>query len=433
MNCSECKQHVHHLVDNGNDVLAGQLKSHIAACPDCYTEYEAMMDVAGLFKEGKQLSAPASLKTSLMNEITIVEAKKKTGKLATIKKIAMGVAAIFLLVIMIPFFAKNTSAAKATNLLEKAIHALESVSSMIMKMDIRTKGEENFQYIDKDEPLVTQVLTQDFKNKKWRIDKPGRSAFMRNDTTYIYIKKEKLAIFISGDAKGIMGWFKILLQPTSILREENVQAHQKGSKIEMKEAGDEIFLTVQSKASGTFINDIGRNSSIEESDNRREYVFDKKTNLLKAFKVYLIEKKSETLMLEMKDIQYNVAIESDAFNIQLPQGSQWEAFRMPEKNEKLGALEPEELAKLILTDLSKNDFQSHPEIWGIVPKSLLTLINEKYAGLEMISIGKAFQSGIYPGYFVPCKIKLKDGTIESKNLAIRNDNANKAWMLDGGF
>ena len=67
---------------------------------------------------------------------------------------------------------------------------------------------------------------------------------------------------------------------------------------------------------------MGKDNSIEESNNRREYVFDKKTNLLKALKIYLVEDKTETLMLEMKDIKYNIPVDSDVFNLQLPQDLQ---------------------------------------------------------------------------------------------------------------
>jgi RNA polymerase sigma-70 factor (ECF subfamily) len=48
-------------------------------------------------------------------------------------------------------------------------------------------------------------------------------------------------------------------------------------------------------------------------------------------------------------------------------------------------------------------------------------------------IGEPFQSGIYRGYFVPYQIRMRNGYVKSHNLAVRNDNPNGRWMVEGGF
>ncbi|GHU74492.1 hypothetical protein FACS189413_19270 [Bacteroidia bacterium] len=61
------------------------------------------------------------------------------------------------------------------------------------------------------------------------------------------------------------------------------------------------------------------------------------------------------------------------------------------------------------------------------------IIKENFYGLEIIKIGEAFQSGTYPGKFVPVEIRLANGDIQKTKLAVRNDNEGKVWILDGGI
>lgn len=42
-------------------------------------------------------------------------------------------------------------------------------------------------------------------------------------------------------------------------------------------------------------------------------------------------------------------------------------------------------------------------------------------------------SGAYPGYFVPCRLLKRSGEEVEINLALRNDNPNQVWLVDGGL
>jgi hypothetical protein len=54
-------------------------------------------------------------------------------------------------------------------------------------------------------------------------------------------------------------------------------------------------------------------------------------------------------------------------------------------------------------------------------------------GLEVISIGEPFQSKGYSGWFVPYKIKSREGEIHENNLALSNDHKAQRYVVDGGF
>ncbi len=60
-------------------------------------------------------------------------------------------------------------------------------------------------------------------------------------------------------------------------------------------------------------------------------------------------------------------------------------------------------------------------------------IKQDYGGIQVISVGEAFRSGMYAGWFVPYEIRMPGGRIKKHNLAVRNDNPQQRFILDGGF
>ncbi len=54
-------------------------------------------------------------------------------------------------------------------------------------------------------------------------------------------------------------------------------------------------------------------------------------------------------------------------------------------------------------------------------------------GLEVVQLGKPFKPQLYGGWMVPYTIKFKDGNTKSWNLAVRNDNPAKRYVVDGGL
>ena len=61
------------------------------------------------------------------------------------------------------------------------------------------------------------------------------------------------------------------------------------------------------------------------------------------------------------------------------------------------------------------------------------MLKSKFGGLTIMQLGEPFKSGQYVGEFVPYEIRLQSGKTIRHNLALRNDNPNKVWMVDGGF
>ena len=111
-------------------------------------------------------------------------------------------------------------------------------------------------------------------------------------------------------------------------------------------------------------------------------------------------------------------------------------FRMLSLRFTLRALQPkegnpastgEEAAKMWWNALSENDWVTAYKLDpSFEHSSNLEEMKLEYGGLQINSIGSSFKSGRYAGVYVPYEVKLKSGEIQKHNLAVRNDNPQKA-------
>lgn len=60
-------------------------------------------------------------------------------------------------------------------------------------------------------------------------------------------------------------------------------------------------------------------------------------------------------------------------------------------------------------------------------------IKQYLGGLQVISVGEPFKRGEFPGWYVPYKVRFNNGLVQDWDLAIRNDNPAKRYVLDGGI
>jgi hypothetical protein len=181
-------------------------------------------------------------------------------------------------------------------------------------------------------------------------------------------------------------------------------------------------------------NDYLKNRDLDDADGRRVYRFNAKTQRLEEMEAYFHESGGDVLVLTIERIEYDKPIDPALFVLKLPENVGWikELERLPD-NEKYEKMTPLEAARTYFEACAKED-------WAEVQKfedAPLTERSKKYlGGLEILSLGKPFQSKGYAGgkgWFVPYEIKLKNGTIKKWNLAIRNDNQAHRYEVDGGI
>lgn len=343
------------------------------------------------------------------------------------------VVAVFMLTNRTPFV---STASAAENIIVKSISAMESLRSMFITMDVRSLKNEPFDLIGTNYDFVEYKYWKQFSGvQPWRIEKPGRLVVFDGEQQYLYMPEISYALYGDEDV-GFVEWMKIFLDVKNILKTEQEFAKNHDTKYKIKVSEDETILSVDADALGDFHNNFRKNTSILESDNSRVYVFDSRTSLLKTFTLYINENGKSTKVIELKNIAYNIPIEASTFAIELPKGVDWQASTEPGFVKAFTKITSKKAAQKFFNALAKEDFATIKPVWDalqISDQNKLVDLKNYYGGLEILSLGLAFKSGLYPGEFIPYKIRLKSGELIEFNLALRNDNPSKTWIIDGGI
>lgn len=447
MECNEFKREMASLFDADADkTLVAELEKHLLTCPACSADFYEMKEVIECLKPRYQPSAPVLLKQDIINHLSKEEQpmKNKTTRTfrlnSTLKKVAAIAAVLVAVMIAIPLLHKGNESlvgeAKAGNsLIESSIKATGLIKTMVMKLRVRTLPNDNFALVGTEYDMVEHTISKSFeKPERWRIDKGGRVIVCDGKQQLMWIP------CLNGGYKGGLNagfaeWFRILLDPESVLLKEQAGITDKTSEVSITEKDGEIHMTVTSKAQGNFINDFSKNRSINESDNRREYVFSSQTKLIKSLKVYVLEGSKETLILETESIDYNVPINSSTFALALPKGAEVTDLAAAQniKSETFSTISSKRAAEIIFDAMAKNRWDDVKVPFATYNFGEMKFLKSKFGGLKVIKIGEPFKSGLYSGEFVPYAVVLSDGSTKKHNLALRNDNKNKVWLVDGGL
>jgi hypothetical protein len=447
MDCTACKSQIASLFYHDADQVAkDDIMKHIQKCSDCRTTYRQTQEVLMMMKPRFNPNTPSALKQNIIQQLKTEDEKMKTNLSKTLSisaraKKLLSIAAIIAVIMMaIPIIDKNdrltNNTAKAAGVfIESSIKATQHLKSMVLKLKIRTIATDNFSLVGTEYSMVDHTIWKQFtKPEKWKVDKGERVLMFDGNKQYLWMPQREEA-YEAERSVNITEWLTILLEPEKLLMKEKESSTEKDSKITMDEKNGELLMTITSSAQGNFINDYCKNKSIDESDNRREYIFDLKSKLLKSLRIYIIEGQRETLILETTQIDYNTPIAPDVFAIKLPTNVEWRDINCSNPNKAFQNITSKRAAELFLQGMANNDWSLVEDVCDFFanPSSKVKEIKAEFSGLTIVEIGEPFKSGLYPGEFVPCEIILKSGQTEQLKLALRNDNDNKAWIVDGGF
>jgi hypothetical protein len=194
-------------------------------------------------------------------------------------------------------------------------------------------------------------------------------------------------------------------------------------------SGPESVLEIESKAAGDYTNDYLRNKFISDSDNKKVYYFDAETKLLKGFEVFVHTDKGDVLIFEVNEIEYNPQIDDGLFKLELPQDVIWsQKPKVLPDNEKYVNMTPKQAAEAFFKACADENWDEFLKFWG--SSRVDERIKEIYGGIEIISIGEPFKSGLYGGWFVPYEIKLRPREV---NVRLSNANSAKRFVITGEY
>ncbi len=328
------------------------------------------------------------------------------------------------------------TASAAQQVLAEAVKAVANLRSVYIKAQMRTVAHDNFELIGLDYDFVPVEMWKEFDGTspgKWRFEKPERVAVMDGQSTTMLMKNKYACK--AGTGAGFVQWLKPLLDVDKVLDSELRKAQSKGSELlltheQAADGNDKLVVTVDASAQGDFTNDWCKNTTIIESDNQRVYTFDAQTKFLESLKVYVHAKDNDVLVFEITDIKYNIDINPTLFTLKLPDDVIW--LEEPKVLEdKYQQMSPKEVAAAFFQACAEENWDEVLKFWNAT--TVDQRIKNYLGGLEIISIGEPFKSGLYPGWFVPYEVKFKSGRIKKMNLAVRNDNPAKRYVVDGGF
>ncbi|WP_295935531.1 hypothetical protein [uncultured Alistipes sp.] len=423
MKCDDFKEMIE---SKGAQGVSEDMAEHMAQCDDCGQYYSVLRALT----PSRSPKAPESIKADVLRKVQRRESFKNLFSMKNrFLQVTTSLAGVVMIAIVIVINITPAQVRAAVRQIDQSLAAAGNVKSMVMKLDVRTDANENFSYINPGADMVGHTLTAEMGNPgKWRLEKPGRCIVFDGTTKWMWIKD--IVGYKGTRSTGFEEWFDVLLSPEMLLLQEKAATMEKGVKYEVKEVGNEIVMTANVKAKGDFSNDYMLNSSIVESNTRREIVFDKNTQLIKSMKIFVNVKSTEVLVVDIKDIRYNVAIDLAKLT-ELPAGYEWKDVNaVVATSGKFANISAGEAAQIIADAINDGNVESVKEAFVSYN---FAHIRKMFDGAKIIKQGKPFRSGDYVGTFIPYVMKHPDGKIEKWNLALRNDNRNKEWVVDGGI
>lgn len=458
MHCRQFQKHYPVLLDPEPDpAAAAALREHMADCPECAQLIEKDRQTIDALQPSLRAHARPHFKERVMKKIHEVE-KANTAAADQLRprrwmfrlKLAGAAAALWLLTMVSYnwFAARNGQpATDGFTVLARAAEAVSRLSSIHLTARMRTSPGDNFTYINPELEFVPIEAWMDYSAAKprWRLEEPLR-VFCSDGASMVMLAYQTPA---KKDGSWGRRWPKVASAPPAgflgsiiakgLLQREVNNAKAEGSSIIMgrKTAPDgspQTMLTVEAKAKGDFSkSDYTKNTSIETSDNIRVYTFDARTLRPVAIQVYMKTAKGKTLVFETTSIVYDAPLAPEIFNPAPPPGIVWsvDPDELPAAPDT-SKLTAKEAAQQFFMACAEKDWDT-ARVFGGTIYADTPGIRDYLGGLTLVSVGEPFKAGLYPGWFVPYEIKIQGKWTKKFNLAIRNDNPKKMWMVDGGI
>ena len=377
------------------------------------------------------------LEAAAQEEVQAAQDTTKVRKVNFRRWIGSCAAAVAVIAIVLVFRPGTTPMYAASDLFHSAIEYFTGHPSFVATLDVRTKPKESFSYINMGRRFIKHTMAVDPQTGRWSLEKSGRKAV--NDGQYIWqwIPEQEYGWKYDGTSVGVIDDFAFLLDPIALLKsEEAIAASSEGAVAKKSENDNTITLVVTSPAQGEYVDNVGLNTSILESDTRREYTFDKQTGRLMTLEIHAKAYGITRCVVKLTNIEYNTSIPQTLFYV--PEDIRWTDNTTEGVKKSVEGLPVDEFAALSAEETVKKMFEAmnswDEDVLKLVLRgSDLNAISKIYRGCTLIECGESFRSGVYTGVYVPCKVKLSNGKEENLVIAMRKDNPWKIWINDGGL
>lgn len=422
MNCNDFKEKVVDLFDKDIDMQAqAQLSEHMANCHDCKAYYNELRKTFNIL----QPLDTANIRTT-----------KITHRLW---RYAAAVA-IFLFGFVIGWnhlFSTPAAAddAKLT-FLQQSIQSVQNVGSFQMEVYARTTQQENFATFDPAMPFVKidiKLLRQnDFLF--YRVEKAnGRTVVSDDRNQYMWIPN---VLYLKGSQESdFLEHFANLIFPERLLTiQKSAIKLSNENKMTQVESDSTIVLTVDGVEKNSDLRQLFETGKMDDCRLIVENTFTKNDGLLRFVKLWVIKDGKKILLLHIDNIRYNVMLNKGEIT-RLPT-AEWTDIteQRATSSNRLKQLQnetPQQAAKRILNAIiADKDSQAAEAL--IYYKSILPQIIHKLKGCK-VSAFETRKDSSYVGVYVFYTLTTPEGNREKRHIAIRNDNEQHIWIVDGGL
>lgn len=422
MNCNDFKEKVVDLFDKDIDMQAQtQLREHIANCHDCKAYYDELRKTFNILQP---LDTANIRKTKITHRLWRYAAA----------------VAIFLFGFVIGWNHLFSTPAVADDakltFLQQSIQSVQNVGSFQMEVYARTTQQENFATFDPAMPFVKidiKLLRQnDFLF--YRVEKAnGRTVVSDGRNQYMWIPN---VLYLKGSQESdFLEHFANLIFPERLLTiQKSAIKLSNENKMTQVESDSTIVLTVDGVEKNSDLRQLFETGKMDDCRLIVENTFTKNDGLLRFVKLWVIKDGKKILLLHIDNIRYNVMLNKGEIT-RLPT-AEWTDIteQRATSSNRLKQLQnetPQQAAKRILNAIiADKDSQAAEAL--IYYKSILPQLIHKLKGCK-VSAFETRKDSSYVGVYVFYTLTTPEGNREKRHIAIRNDNEQHIWIVDGGL
>lgn len=339
----------------------------------------------------------------------------------------------------------NSPAYAARKYFSLALVVMQQAKTMIMTGKLRTEAKEPIDYINPQADFVPATIKVIYDEPMlFSIEKEGGRAVLYKgaESTGDYVYQwsnfnNTLSGWKSQHAGFVNKEMEAILNPRILLETEyRIAESNKGTDYEIIEVGEMVIVRVATTAQGDYSqSDYRLNTSLAEANTLREYTFDKNTGLLHKLRIVIMIDDKPVTIMESESIDYNEPLTvANLYDKALFDSITFNDMSIrAEASSPLIGIEADEAAEIILKAMQTWDMNILNTAMTLYKGDTMKVLESRYKGMEVKSIGKAQSSGLYPGKFIKCKVVMPDGRKETLMLALRNDNKQGVWVVDGGL
>lgn len=422
MNCNDFKEKVVDLFDKDIDMQAQtQLREHMANCHDCKAYYDELRKTFNILQP---LDTANIRKTKITHRLWRYAAA----------------VAIFLFGFVIGWNHLFSTPAVADDakltFLQQSIQSVQNVGSFQMEVYARTTQQENFATFDPAMPFVKidiKLLRQnDFLF--YRVEKAnGRTVVSDGRNQYMWIPN---VLYLKGSQESdFLEHFANLIFPERLLTiQKSAIKLSNENKMTQVESDSTIVLTVDGVEKNSDLRQLFETGKMDDCRLIVENTFTKNDGLLRFVKLWVIKDGKKILLLHIDNIRYNVMLNKGEIT-RLPT-AEWTDItdQRTTSSNRLKQLQnetPQQAAKRILNAIiADKDSQAAEAL--IYYKSILPQLIHKLKGCK-VSAFETRKDSSYVGVYVFYTLTTPEGNREKRHIAIRNDNEQHIWIVDGGL